>query len=255
MKIAYYLAKGVKFVFEKKLGQATVLKVNPRQINLYNPKPHSHFKSRCKRIIKESLWTEALKMLLTDKERLLSKLYLIPGDWDLDTIPYREYETYQHMEELYNCNYNYQETERYQELMELIERGETFKHKGPVMKSKEDIEERYFGRYIKTFRSMEEKGYINKRLDDLGYVAISRKGEIVKMQRGRHRLAIAQLVGIESFPVKIKYIHPQWIEKQLEQSSANELSLDFLRESLQRLQEKYKQEELFVEDDKASAKL
>ncbi len=147
------------------------------------------------------------------KEKLIRWLYLTPGDWDLNAKPYSDFETYQKMAQIYDANYDYQQTELYQKIIDQISTNGKFKHKSIVMRSIEEAEKKYFDRYVKVFNSMEKDGYLRGKGVDDGFGAIDRNGKVVKMQRGRHRLSIAKLVGIESIPINVLYIHPEWVEK------------------------------------------
>ncbi|MCK8824304.1 hypothetical protein [Fuchsiella alkaliacetigena] len=260
MKLAevfYHLITFRKYMLKRKMGKITTFEVSPAKINLYNGKPHTIFKERCKKIYHNSSKKELIALFFNER-RLIKDLFVVAGDWDLEATPFVEHETYQQMEELHRYNYNYEKTERYQEMMALIEDGESVKHKGPKMKSKEEVINRYFKRYISVFKSMEANGYLDKITDrirdDLGRAGIGRNGEIIKMDKGRHRLAIAKILDIDTIPLKINYIHPQWIKKQLQQSSVNELNLDILRKSLKVVQERYNQDDLFTENNKANIK-
>ncbi len=60
---------------------------------------------------------------------------------------------------------------------------------------------------------MEKNGYLESKGVDTGFGAIGRNGELIKMQRGRHRLSIAKLVGAPTIPIRILFVHPEWISK------------------------------------------
>ncbi|WP_027339413.1 hypothetical protein [Halonatronum saccharophilum] len=232
--MAYYIGKSLKVMMEKMANDPLVINVNPGKVDLYSTKPHSHFKKRCKKIS----WGKSLKNFLLDKEELIRQLYFISGDWDLKASSYRDYETYKYMKEIYESD-DYTQTQRYKDLMEVIDKGEKFKHKGPKMKTKEDVRERYFKRYLKVFKSMEENGYLPGKAIDIGFAAIGRNGEVIKMQRGRHRLAIAKLVGVESIPLKVIYIHPKWVEKEAI-GIRGEFSLEGLGRALNKVEGDYR---------------
>src|SRR5690606_27353334 len=68
----------------------------------------------------------------------------------------------------------------------------------------------YLRVYIGYLDSMATNGYMAAvTRDDLG-VAISREGRILKINRGLHRLAMAQRVGLPAIPVQVRAVHRIW---------------------------------------------
>lgn len=41
-------------------------------------------------------------------------------------------------------------------------------------------------------------------------MAVSREGRLIKLNRGLHRLAMAQYLGLPTIPVKVKAVHRDW---------------------------------------------
>lgn len=41
-------------------------------------------------------------------------------------------------------------------------------------------------------------------------VAVTREGRLLKINRGLHRLAMAQYLGLSSVPVTVKAVHREW---------------------------------------------
>lgn len=233
-KAACRFAKIIKLIVNKELGNDIFLNVNPAKIKLYSTEPYYSFKNYWQRKRR----FESLINLITNKYDFIKRLYFIPGDWDMAAIPFKNYHTYKHMEEIHSKNYDYQKTEHYKELIAKIEIGEVPTYKHIKMKSKEDVIDSYFKWYIKIFKNMEQEGYISNK-GSTSIVAIGRDGDLIKVIRGRHRLAIAQILGIESITVKVDYIHPEWLAKQFKETSTKS-PVDILHNSLKLIQSKYR---------------
>src|SRR3546814_10793057 len=60
--------------------------------------------------------------------------------------------------------------------------------------------------------------------DPLG-VAIKRKGRILKINRGLHRLAMAQRLGLLSIPVRVRCVHRLWWDR-VTQGTTGEAALE-----------------------------
>lgn len=60
---------------------------------------------------------------------------------------------------------------------------------------------------------MAEHGFNAGRGKDPLGVAISREGKILKVNKGLHRLAMAQHLGLPSVPVQVCHIHRDWWNK------------------------------------------
>lgn len=234
-KAACRLAKTIKFAIEKKLGDTVILNVNPADIKLYSMGPYRMFKNYWQG---KRRFFESLNSFIFDRGEVMEWLYFIPGDWDLESVPFKKYHTYQHMEELYSHNYDYTKTRRYQEFMAKIEAGTSVEFKGRRLKSKEDLLNYYFQPYINVFKSMEEEGYLSSIFESTGCVAIGRNGDLIKTANARHRLSIARLLGIKSIPVKLEYIHPLWRKKKY-QGELNNISLNNLYSFLETIKSKY----------------
>lgn len=226
-------AKSIKYLIDLRVGDPIFLNVDPAEIKLYNLEPQRIYKNYW---LTEKNFYQSLTSSFHDKDLFLKRLYLMPGQWDKTETLFRDYPTYQYMKDLYDNNFDYLKTRRYRELIDKIETGEVIEHKHFKMRSKEDVVEDYFKRYIGIFKSMEEKGYLPNK-NNPGLVAIGRNGELIKTSRGRHRLSIAQLLGVKSVMVKVEFIHPEWMMKHYQ---GDQLSVEVLQNALKDIQSEHR---------------
>ena len=154
---------------------------------------------------------------------LLDKGKIYAGDWDITDYKFSDLKIYQALSARINNSVDWKETEYYHDMLNSIESG----IEAWGCHTQEDLDKRcsYLDSLI---NSIKEKGYkLNHTIkleseDDCMYskdkelseevsVNISRNGEYL-FQDGRHRLAIAQILGIEQIPVKVLVRHKKWAE-------------------------------------------
>jgi hypothetical protein len=46
-------------------------------------------------------------------------------------------------------------------------------------------------------------------------VALDRQGKLIKINKGLHRLAMAQVVGLKKLPVRVRAVHRLWWNKEV----------------------------------------
>src|SRR5690606_31327067 len=80
----------------------------------------------------------------------------------------------------------------------------------------------YLQIYVDFLDDMAAHGFNPERGKDPVGVAITRDGTIVKVNRGLHRLAMAQRLGLPSIPVQVRHVHRIWWDKVTEGASGDE---------------------------------
>src|SRR5690606_29230266 len=79
--------------------------------------------------------------------------------------------------------------------------------------------------------NMAAHGFDPSRGKDTLGVAISREGRILKINRGLHRLAMAQRLGLTTIPVRVRCVHRLWWN-QVVQGAAGHAALERVRLAL-----------------------
>lgn len=146
------------------------------------------------------------------------------GNWDLNVKPLSEYDLYKGFIAHFEDNEEWVNTEFYKNRKEKIEEGE----ERWGCSSPEELLNR-LKELDSLFESMQMNGYrtqrqlrtseMNPRFRDIHRywppelhevtVNIGREGEFI-LHDGRHRLIIAQILGIERIPVRVKTRHIRW---------------------------------------------
>lgn len=125
---------------------------------------------------------------------------------------------------------DWEETKKYREVMERVKRGEKIwngcTRPEEVDQRCELLDELYY--------SMKENGYLSQadlratshhkyenhyyrdangvRFPDEIRIAIGPDGQLIRVEGGRHRLAIAKLLGIDEIPVVVQIVHERFAE-------------------------------------------
>ncbi len=122
---------------------------------------------------------------------------------------------YKFMKELWDADFDYRNTEWYLVLKHKIDKGDIVEMpvKGYHLAGMDDLET-YFMDYVNLLKSMKTEGFLPDKGRDELRVIIDPEGEILKTSKGRHRLAAAQIVGIDQIPVRVRHIHKKWIDRQ-----------------------------------------
>jgi hypothetical protein len=130
------------------------------------------------------------------------------GNWDLDLRVFEELYVYRAYEDVFLKHRKWEDTELYNGEYQA---GTTRLRNFSEMDSSElttwkNLRCKYLS-FI--YKSMRELGYQQDPYSDYVTVLIGRDGKVI-LNNGRHRLAAAKLLGIESIPVLVDVRHKQW---------------------------------------------
>lgn len=139
---------------------------------------------------------------------------IVGGNWDLNTMPFEDLDIYRAFHERFINGRDWKETSYYQDYAYQILRG---KNIGGV-NDKKDIPDK-FEKFDKLFEKIKFEGF-STQIDLKGNdtqisvmdeitVRIGRDGELL-FEDGRHRLAIAKILGIKKIPVRVTWRHKNW---------------------------------------------
>lgn len=149
-----------------------------------------------------------------DEKRPSSMAFIWDGTWDQRREDLRIGTRYRLISEIDQHRDSLHLTERYGELMQYIERGTPWvSHQLGIRLDTPEKIEAYLRAYLDFLDDMAVNGFDEARGKDPLGVAITREGTIVKVNRGLHRLAMAQRLGVPSVPVRVRHVHRLWWER------------------------------------------
>jgi len=188
----------------KKLGRYLNVNIDPKKIKFHGSPNHLSRK-------KYPFYLPQAYISFANSRRP----FIIPRSFQPSLTLFSNFRTYKLIYNIWNNNFEYTETDEYKNLFKQVQSGKIIRIKKRVISSTSDLNKN-FESYVDLLDSMVNKGYIrNINIDDI-LIWIGPNGELIKETRsGRHRLAAAQLTGIEEIPVRITHIHQRYIEKKL----------------------------------------
>ena len=141
---------------------------------------------------------------------------VVDHDWDLNLIPFKEFDVYRSFENKFRKGRSWEETTYYKDHIYQLKRGKSFNR---VVKEKEiltrlDFMQTLFEKIMEngylTQQSLKGKGEMLSSMDEIT-CRIGRYGDFL-FEDGRHRLAIAKLIKAERIPVRITWRHKYWFK-------------------------------------------
>lgn len=150
---------------------------------------------------------------LPKRGRPSSSAFIWDGGWDLSRGDLRYGSRYRFISDLMLNRNDLTRSHAFYRLKADINKGSPWssRHLGILLDSEDRIHE-YLNIYLAFIDDMAINGFDqSKGKDDIG-VVVSREGKLIKINRGLHRLAMAQYLGLPSVPVRIKAVHRQWWE-------------------------------------------
>ncbi|WP_163577093.1 hypothetical protein [Halomonas faecis] len=196
-------------------GESLVIVVDPKEITHHASMVDSfESKSQGKRARSQFIWA---------------------GDWDLKTIDFRSVNRYPFIEDIWGHRDDLSKSIAYGDLSKKLQSGKPLRsyQKGVFLDAPEKIMT-YLGRYVGYMKNMQENSFDGSLGKDALAVAVGRDGQLLKLNRGLHRLAMAKVLGLESIVVRIKAVHYGWWSEVTEDVVGNGEKLDSMLVGLDR---------------------
>jgi len=160
-------------------------------------------------------WTGLVSRKYANRGRILG------GNWDLHRIPFEDTDIYKAFHAHFVEGQAWRETDLYRRVMGQIDRG----HVLYGCKTARDYETKCAA-LDSIFEDIKHNGYRSQadiaraehdpyKGEDEISVCIDRHGEFL-FEDGRHRLAIAKVLGVRRIPVKITMVHKAWNDFRME---------------------------------------
>lgn len=168
-----------------RLGDLTLLEASPRLINNFVP-----------------------------DEAVQRKWFVWPGDWDFRVEPIERHFRYQLMADVWANRDDLQSSATLRNYISRLQEGRPVEvvKTGQRLDSPELVFE-YLLQQLELFHSLARDGFRPELAPDELKVAIGRNGEIIKANGGRKRLMAARILGLESIPLRIAYVHSDWLQR------------------------------------------
>ncbi|WP_192813919.1 hypothetical protein [Halomonas smyrnensis] len=140
-----------------------------------------------------------------------SSSFLWDGEWDLRRGDLRFSSRYRFISDLDEHRDDLQQSESFAKYAALLKAGKPWSsHQQGVLLDSEERILMYLRVYLSFLDDMAVRGFDGGRGKDKLGVAVSREGRLIKINRGLHRLAMAQRLGLSSVPVRVMAVHREW---------------------------------------------
>ena len=145
------------------------------------------------------------------EKRPSSMAFIWEGTWDQRRADLRVGPRYELIADIDKNRDHLERTKRYRYFMQCLEQGKpwTSHQLGVRLDTPEKITD-YLRVYLSFLDDMALNGFDAGRGKDPIGVAITREGTILKVNRGLHRLAMAQHLGLPTVPVQVRHVHRVW---------------------------------------------
>lgn len=168
------------------------------------------------------------------ERRKASNLFLWEGDWDLPRHYLIDSGHVRFIQDIWRHRLAPEESDTFQRLEASRLEGNPMRshHRGMLLDSPERILE-YLRLYLLYMEDMACFGFdVGAGKDRLG-VAVDRRGQLIKINKGLHRLAMAQVLGLPRITVRVRSVHRAWWDEQTRDCSGEE-ALERLVSALRR---------------------
>lgn len=147
-------------------------------------------------------------------EDVMRKWFVWRGDWDLRAEPIEKHVRHQLMADVWTHRDRLQDSVTLQDYSSRLQLGRPVE----LLKDNKRLDTRervlaFLQQQLELFHSLAREGFRPERAADELKVAIGRNGEIYKANGGRKRLMASRILGLETVPLRIAYIHCDWLQR------------------------------------------
>ncbi|MDT8893604.1 hypothetical protein RSO41_02965 [Halomonas sp. I1] len=136
------------------------------------------------------------------------------GDWDASLHPFLASRRMHFIADIWHHRRRPEQSHSYHRLAERLARGKPIvSHSDGVMLDRPERILAYLRRYHLYMESIACFGFDDRLSKDPLGVAVDRHGYLVKTNKGLHRLAMSQVIGVPNIRVRVRAIHRQWWQR------------------------------------------
>nr|NQY44342.1 hypothetical protein [Chromohalobacter sp.] len=166
------------------------------------------------------------------KYRPTSSAFIWDGEWDLRRGDLRISSRARFIADIDAHRDDLTQSKAFATYMARLKAGKPWKsHQQGILLDSEDRILTFLRVYLSFMDDMAVRGFDSTRGKDMLGVAVSREGTLIKINRGLHRLAMAQHIGLPSVPVMVKAVHREWWDS-VTQEARGKHALALVAESL-----------------------
>lgn len=166
------------------------------------------------------------------KYRPNSSAFIWDGEWDLRRGDLRQGSRARFIADIDAHRDDLSQSEAFAKYMARLKAGKPWSsHQQGILLDSEARILTFLRVYLSFMDDMAVRGFDSTRGKDMLGVAVTRQGRLLKINRGLHRLAMAQHIGLPSVPVLVKAVHRDWWERVTQGARGNH-ALALMKENL-----------------------
>lgn len=147
------------------------------------------------------------------KLRPSSSAFIWGGEWDLRRGDLRNSSRTRFIEDIDTHRDDLTKSAAFAKYMARLKEGKPWSsHQQGILLDSEARILTFLRVYLSFMDDMATRGFDASRGKDMLGVAVTREGHLLKINRGLHRLAMAQHIGLPTVPVRVKAVHREWWE-------------------------------------------
>ncbi|EKE43164.1 hypothetical protein OCGS_2755 [Oceaniovalibus guishaninsula JLT2003] len=186
----------------------TLLHVDPHRLERYVDEPHQNWYLWSAQHLPRFLHRNAVVRV----KYLLGRKGVFGGNWDLESRLLPELPSYRLVEDLHRVLPDFRKSLWYARGLEALDRGRPFVHKTLTARTVPELDRIFVENLVALIETMKKDGYRQVQGADLPGGMIGRDGALLKGNRGRHRLAAAQVTGASGlYPIEVTGVHRLWL--------------------------------------------
>jgi len=166
------------------------------------------------------------------KHRPTSSSFIWDGEWDLRRDDLRQGSRARFIADIDAHRCDLTQSKAFGTYMARLKAGKPWSsHQQGILLDSEARILTFLRVYLSFMDDMAIRGFDSTRGKDMLGVAVTREGTLIKINRGLHRLAMAQHIGLPSVPVMVKAVHREWWER-VTRGARGKHALALVKESL-----------------------
>ncbi|MBF9059084.1 hypothetical protein HKCCSP123_07805 [Rhodobacterales bacterium HKCCSP123] len=220
--------------FRNRMGDGAVLFIRPREVQYHSGTKWAVAKTRSKRLdaAMPRVFMNILLRILKSREP-----FVIPRHYFRDIEPITGTPRYEKVADFIASGGPVEETLWFRQLVADLESNGIARHKKILMRNRAEISgflETYAAPLVESLKS---EGFSTDKGDYEASAIIDADGRLVKASSGNHRFAIAHVLDLPVFPLRVAAVHEDWYREEVASRGDNWLEL---QAALERVEDRHR---------------
>lgn len=198
--------------FTRQIGEDAVVWIRPQSLTAHTGSKWPVAKARLARLqrVAPRALAAALRPALKKREP-----FVIPARYFPAARPMTETPLYRKIADFIHRPGSVEETLWFEELARALERDGIARHKALEFRSRAEIGDFFAGYVLPLVDSLRRDGFRGEATGFESSAVIDAAGRLTKAGSGNHRFAMAHVLALPRFPLRIVGVHAQWYAREV----------------------------------------